>query len=91
MAMETLKCWGILTFQEKINRKTEAQAIFLDPSTIWSSCKQNFVVCPLKKKQNEVILAHGLNGLAHLCQAAGMSNQTPDALCQLDARQWGLG
>ncbi len=27
-------------------RKTEAQAIFLNPFTICSSCKQKFVVCP---------------------------------------------
>ncbi len=36
-------------------RKVEAEAIFLNSFTVCSSCKQNFVVCMLSKKQREVI------------------------------------
>jgi hypothetical protein len=36
-------------------RETEAQAIFLNPFTDSSSGKQKFVICPLMKKQTEVI------------------------------------
>ncbi len=32
--------------QTENERKTKAQAIFLNPLTVWSSCKQKFVVCP---------------------------------------------
>ncbi len=45
-----LKYWEILISYEKNSsgkRKTEAQAIVLNPSTVSSSCKRKFVVCPL--------------------------------------------
>jgi hypothetical protein len=45
MDMETwnyVKCWGILTFYEKNQMETEAQAIFLNPFTVYSSCKRKF-------------------------------------------------
>ncbi len=54
-------------------RTMEAQAIFLNPFTICSSCKRKFVICHLfLRKQTEVIHLQGtnglkrLNGLAHL-------------------------
>jgi hypothetical protein len=40
------KYWGILKFYEKIKRKTEGQAIFLYQSSVGSSCKWKFVICP---------------------------------------------
>jgi hypothetical protein len=55
--------------------KTEAQAIFLNPFTVFSSCKRKFVVCLFDdKEKNESYLfaiglkgLNGLNRLAHLC------------------------
>jgi hypothetical protein len=58
-------------------RKTETQAIFLNPLTICSSCKRTFVICPFDyEATNESVLfsngpsrlngLNGLNGLAHL-------------------------
>jgi hypothetical protein len=43
--METwnyVKCSGILTFYEKNQTEAEAQAIFLNPFTVSSSCKRKF-------------------------------------------------
>jgi hypothetical protein len=51
------------------NQKTEAQAIFfLNPFTIFSSCKQKFVVCLFvyKETYGDYPFANGLSGLAHL-------------------------
>jgi hypothetical protein len=53
-------------------RKTEAQAIFLNPFTFCSSCKQKFVICPFVNEETNrsYPFAHGLNrlnGLAYLC------------------------
>ncbi len=39
----------------------EARAIFLDRFTMCSSCKQEFVDCPIVDEER-----NGLNGLAHL-------------------------
>jgi hypothetical protein len=55
-------------------RKTEAEAIFLNPFTLCSSCKRKFVVCPfVDEETNESYLfanglngLYGINGLAHL-------------------------
>jgi hypothetical protein len=54
-----------------IKRKTEAQAIFLNPSTSCSLCKQKFLVCPFvdEETHKSYPFANGLNrlnGLAHL-------------------------
>ncbi len=53
----------IYNFQQKM----EAQAIFLNPFTVVSSCKWKFVVCLFVGKKTNGMLANGLNGLAHLC------------------------
>ncbi len=49
-------------------RKTEAQAIFLNPFTVCSSCKQKFVVCPFADEETDgsYPFANGPNGVAHL-------------------------
>ncbi len=49
-------------------RKTEIQAIFLNPFTVGSSCKRKFVVCPFvdEEPNGTYLFANGLNGLAHL-------------------------
>jgi hypothetical protein len=47
----------------------ETKAIFLNPFTVWSSCKWKFVICPFldKETNGSYPLANGHNGLAHLC------------------------
>jgi hypothetical protein len=52
--------------------KAEAQAIFLNPFTVCSSCKRIFVVCPFVDEETNwsylfTNRLNGLNGLAHLC------------------------
>jgi hypothetical protein len=53
-------------------RKKKAQAIFLNPFTVCSSCKRKFVVCPFvdEETNGSFPFADGLNGprngLAHL-------------------------
>ncbi len=51
----------------RFKRKTEAQAIFLNPF-FCSSCKRNFVVYPFvyKETNGSYPFANGLQGLAHL-------------------------
>jgi hypothetical protein len=46
-----------------IKRKTEAQAIFLNPFTIGRSCKRKFVVCPFVEEEinGSYPFANGLN------------------------------
>jgi hypothetical protein len=53
----------ILPFQ------TEAQAIFLDPFIVCSSCKWKFVVRQFvdEETNGSYLFANRLNGLAHLC------------------------
>jgi hypothetical protein len=59
----------MLPFQTKsINR---SRATFFSPFTIWSFCKQKFVVCPFVDEETNgscpfVNGLNGLNGLAHL-------------------------
>jgi hypothetical protein len=50
-------------------RKTKDHANFLNPFTVCSSCKRNFVVCQFVDEETNGIylFANGLNGLAHLC------------------------
>ncbi len=50
--------------------KTEANAVFLSPSTVCSSCKRKFVVCPFvdKETNRSYPFANGLNGVAYLCE-----------------------
>jgi hypothetical protein len=55
----------------KIKRKEEAQAIFLNPFTVCSSCKKKVVICPFVEKETNgsCPFANGLillNELAHL-------------------------
>ncbi len=55
-------------------RKMEAQAIFLDPFIVCSSCKWKLVVCPFiyVETNRSYPFANGLNGLAHLwCWGGG--------------------
>jgi hypothetical protein len=55
-------------------RKTEAQAIFLNPFTFYSLCKRKFVICPFVNEETNrsYPFAHGfigfigLNGHAYL-------------------------
>jgi hypothetical protein len=48
--------------------QTEAQAIFVNAFTVFSSCKRKFVVCPfVNKETNGNYPSNGLNGYAHLC------------------------
>ncbi len=52
--------------------KMEAQAIFLNPFTVCSSCKRKlrkFVLYPFvyKETNGSYTFANGLNRLAHLC------------------------
>jgi hypothetical protein len=49
-------------------RKPEAQAIFLNPFTVFSSCKWKFVVCLFVyyETNGSCPFAHGLNGITHL-------------------------
>ncbi len=61
--------WNVEKWKHGDNkRKTEAQAIFLNPFTVCSLCKQNFVVCPFvdEETKSSYPFANGLNGLAHL-------------------------
>jgi hypothetical protein len=53
----------------RFKRKTEAQAIFLNPFIICSSYKQKFAVCPFVDEDTNggYPSASELNGLAHLC------------------------
>jgi hypothetical protein len=77
--------WGHGNIEEDIEtwtrtgnrkRKREAQAIFLNPFTVCTSCKWKFVVCPFVDEEtirsypfaNKLKRLNGLNGLAHLCQ-----------------------
>ncbi len=52
-------------------RKTEVQAIFLNPFTMCSSCKWKFVICPFanEEKNRSYPFASRLNGLPHLAMA----------------------
>ncbi len=52
----------------RFKRKTEAQAICLNPFTVCSSSERKFVICPYVYKQTNgsYLFANGLNGLAHL-------------------------
>jgi hypothetical protein len=42
---------------EDIKRKMEAQAIFLNLFTVWSSCKQKFVVCPYVDEETMEVIS----------------------------------
>jgi hypothetical protein len=48
-----LKYWGIIKFYEKKSNglETEAQAIFLNPFTVCSLRKRNFVNCPFVEEE----------------------------------------
>ncbi len=50
----------------------EAQAIFLNPCTVYSLCKRKFVVCSFVDEKTNgsyqfTNRLNGLNGLVHLC------------------------
>jgi hypothetical protein len=49
-------------------RKMEAQAIFLNPFTVCSSCNWKFVICPFVDKEinGSYPFSNRLNGLSHL-------------------------
>ncbi len=51
-----------------IKRKTDAQAIFLIPFTVGSSCKRKLTVCPVfdEDTNGSYPLSNGLTGRAHL-------------------------
>jgi hypothetical protein len=55
--------------QGDIKQKTEAQAIFLNPFTVYLWCKQKGVVSPFvdEETNRSYPFEKGLNGLAHLC------------------------
>jgi hypothetical protein len=47
--------------------KTQGLVIFLNPFTVYSSCKRKFVVCPFvdEETKGSHLVANGLNRLAH--------------------------
>ncbi len=56
-------------------RKTELQAIFLNPFTICSSCKRQFVVCLFvdQETKGSYLFTNGLNGLNRLNGLIGLN------------------
>jgi hypothetical protein len=73
-AAKTMKL-GVFRFtMETWRHQTEnanAQAIFLNPFTVCSSCKWNFIVCPFVEEETNGCYPfakglNGLSGLAHL-------------------------
>jgi hypothetical protein len=71
----------MLLFIKKITCKMEAEAIFLNPFTVSSSCEQQFVVCPFvdEETSGSYPFVNGLDGLAH---------QKERAIAQYGSRLW---
>ncbi len=53
----------------KLKTENGAQATFLNPFTVCSSCKRKFVLCLFvyEETNGSYPFSNGLNGLAHLC------------------------
>jgi hypothetical protein len=73
-----------------IKRKTEAQAIFLNPFTVCSWCKRKVVICLFvdQETNGSYLFANGLNGLNGLYGLAHLHLHTAAAcyiysVCQL--------
>ncbi len=52
----------------RVKQKTEAQAIFLNPFSVCSSCKRKFVVCPFvyEETNGNYPFSNGVTGLVYL-------------------------
>ncbi len=62
--------WGVCVgvFVYMLPFQTEAQAIFLNPFNVCSSCERKFVVCLFIDEETTNRIYPFANGLAHLCK-----------------------